>query len=175
MEAALSVAGRVTPLHGASEAALGQLEQPTCDAEVAVRAERAEDELGAVAGAGLQQALQDKVQQQAAQLQQQAALLRDALRHKELYEARLLASAATTAATAGTADTAAASGTADANASARPLVGAAGSEAAARRVSSRASSPKRCPPPRPVSGEAAARRELRDIHGRHAALPATFW
>ena len=126
MEAALSAAGRVTPLHGASEAALGQLEQPACDAEVAVRAERAEDELGAVAGAGLQQALQDKVQQQAAQLQQQAALLRDALRHKEL-----LASASTTAATAGTADTAAASGTADANASARPLVGAAGTTAPA--------------------------------------------
>ena len=75
MAAALSVAGRVTPLHGASEAALGQLEQPACGAE------RAEDELGAVAGSatGLEQALQDKVQQQAAQLQQQAELLRDAL------------------------------------------------------------------------------------------------
>ena len=179
MEAARSVAGRVTPLHGASDAPLGRLEQPTCDAKAAEAAARAEDRaerqpqmLGAVADAtGLEQALQDKVQQQAAQLQQQAALLRDALRHGELCEARLLAAAATAAATAATA---AIAGTAAAvSASARPLLGAAGSEAAARRVSSRASSPKRCPPPRPVSGEAAVRRELRDINGRHAALLRT--
>ena len=179
MEAAGSVAGRVTPLHGASDAPLGRLEQPTCDAKAAEAAAIAEDRaalqpqmLGAVADAtGLEQALQDKVQQQAAQLQQQAALLRDALRHGELCEARLLAAAATAAATAATAGTA---GTAAAvSASTRPLLGAAGSEAAARRVPSRASSPKRCPPPRPVSGEAAVRRELRDINGRHAALLRT--
>ena len=130
------------------------MEQP-CDAEAAKRQPQM---LGADA-TGLEQALQDKVQQQAAQLQQQAALLRDALRHGELCEARLLAAEATAAATVATVATAA---TAAATAN--------GSEAAARRVSSRASSPKRCPPPRPVSGEAAARRELRDTNGRHAAL-----
>ena len=168
MEAALAVTERVTPLHGASEAHLGRLSQPTCDAEAAEAAATAEDrtahirqpELTAACSAatGLEQALQDKVQQQAVQLQQQAALLRDALRHGELCEARLLAAAATAAAaaaTAGTAGTAAATTTAT----------AAGTSA------SRASSPKRRPPPRPVSGEAAAKRELREIHGRHAARP----
>ena len=169
MEAALAVAGRVTPLHGASDPHLGRPRQPTCDAEAAEAAASAEGrtahirqpELTAACSAatGLEQALQDKVQQQAVQLQQQAALLRDALRHGELCEARLLAAAATAAAaaaaTAGTAGTAAATTTAT----------AAGTSA------SRASSPKRRPPPRPVSGEAAAKRELREIHGRHAARP----
>ena len=162
MEAAtLSVAERVSLWNGAAEPSLSQPEQLACVSQAVKTGALAEDDTellnqpvatAEASGSPLEQALQDKVQQQAEQLHHQATLLRDALHHGEQCEARLAATAASAAAAAAT--------------------GTAGSETAsgafAPSGTSRASPKRR--PPRPASGEATARREMRELGVSHIAL-----